>query len=275
MGKLVVFWSPWHGQAKVTANMSAVACLLNNDTKDRVIMSHSQFGMADLEGMFNYRMRTEKRKTIYENCGLSALVTRVKQSWVTEEIIESCLLPVTGTDNGLYLLPGTEEHFDALKASDTEELVFALLGRDIKENYEWLFVDASAGKNNLSMRLMDVADVVVVNLSQNIATWDKFGKEYSELAKKKNTLFVIGGYDDESRYNKRNLARMYPSFVTGKNLGVVPQNTGLMDAISDGSVAKFVYSNEGAKKGDENYDFITECRKVGNMIRDVAQKGGE
>lgn len=271
MGKLVVFWSPWHGQAKVTANMGAVACLLNNDTNERVIMTHSQFGMADLEGMFNFRMEREKRKTIYENTGLSALLLRVKQSWLTEDIIEQCLMAVASS-TGLYLLPGTEEHFDVLKESDTEELVFALLGGDIKKYYEWVFVDASAGNNPLSMRLIDAADVVVVNLSQNVATWDKFMREYSSLAKKPNVVFVVGGYDDNSKYNRRNLIRMYEN-LNPKNVGVVPNNTGYMDAISDGAVARFVFANEGVRKGEENYDIISECREIGKMIRSIAQKG--
>ena len=271
MGKLVVFWSLLHGQAKVTANMSAVACLLNNDTQERVIMTHSQFGMADLEGMFNFRMEKEKSKAIYNNAGLSALLLRIKQSWLTEDIVEQCLMPVS-TSSGLYLLPGTEEQFDILKASDTEELVYALLGGDIEKYYEWVMVDASAGNNPLSLRLLDAADVIVINLSQNIATWDKFLHEYPQLAKKKNVIFVIGGYDDDSRYNRRNIARMY-NLVNGKNLGVVPNNTAFLDAISDGAVAKYIFSNENAKKGEENYDLISECRAISSMIRDVAQKG--
>ena len=271
MGKLVVFWSPWHGQAKVTANMGAVACLLNSDTNDRVIMSHSQFSMADLEGMFNYRITSEKRKTIYGNSGLSALILRVKQSWLNEEVIEECLLPVAST-TGFYMLPGTEAHADVLKESDTEELVFALLGRDIKNYYEWVFVDASAGNSKLSMRLLDAADVVVVNLSQNAATWERFAVEYPKIAEKKNALFVLGGYDDASRYNKKNFTRIC-TFTTPNNIGAVPYNTGLMDAISDGAVAKFIFANEGAKKGDENYEFIAECRAIGTKIQEIARKG--
>ncbi len=271
MGKLVVFWSPWHGQAKVTANMSAVACLLNHDLDERVIMSHSQFNMADLEGMFNFRMEQERRKTIYENAGLSALILRVKQSWLTEEVVGECLMPVAST-TGLYLLPGTEEHVDVLKESDTEELVWALLGRDIKKYYEWIFVDAGAGNNPLSMRLLESADVAVINLSQNIATWDRFMKDYPELAMKKNAIFVVGGYDDDSKYNRRNLVRMYEN-LSANNVGVVPYNTGYMDAISEGAVAKYLFANEGVKKGEENYEFITECRAISNMIQGVARKG--
>ncbi len=271
MGKLVVFWSPWHGQAKVTANMSAIACLLNHDTNERVIMSHSQFNMADLEGMFNYRMEEERRKTIYDNSGLSALILRVKQSWLTEDIIEECLMPVAQT-TGLYLLPGTEEHVDVLKESDTEELVYALLGRDIKEHYEWVFVDASAGNNKLSKRLLAAADVAVINLSQNIATWDKFMEEYPDIAAMKNAVFVVGGYDDDSKYNKRNLVRMYQN-LSADNVGAVPYNTGYLDAITEGAVAKYVFANEGVKKGEENYEFITECRALGSKIQSIARKG--
>lgn len=268
MGKLVVFWSPWHGQAMVTASMGAVACLLNHDTNGRVIMSHSQFNMADLEGMFNFRM---KRKKIYENSGLSALILRVKQSWLTEEAVAECLLPVASA-TGLYMLPGTEQHFSVLKESDTEELVYALLGRDIKSYYDWVFVDASAGKNGLSQRLLDAADVAVICLSQNIATWDRFMAEYPEHAGKKNALYVLSGYDDASRYNRRNFIRMYQN-LSSDNVGVVPYNTGFMDAISEGAVARYIFANEGVKKGEENYDFITECRRIGTMIQDVARKG--
>ena len=273
MGKLIVFWSPWHGQAKVTASMGAIASTLHHQTKESVVMTHTQFGMADLEGMFNFRMEEEKRRTLYESFGLSSLVLRFKQSWLTDEIVEQALLPVTASTN-LYLLPGTTQSAEVVRETDAEAVLHTILARDLKKSNEWVFVDASSGDNSLTKKLVDSADAVVVTLSQNVATWDRYFDEEGWLFEKKNIFYILGGYDQESRFNKRNFIRMYSDYVSDENVGVIPYNVGFMDAISLGSVARFLYANESVHKKDSNYYFVQECKVTAEKLKEFVEKGG-
>ena len=269
MGKMIVFWSPWHGQAKVTASMGAVAIQLNRISKERVVMTHSQFEMADLEGMFN-RMDPEKRKLLYINSGLSAAILRFKQSKLTEDAIEQCLIPVTST--GLYLLPGTEQSAAVVQETDTSDIVRTLLARDIPNHYEWVCVDLLSGNNPLSMQLIEAADVVVVTLSQNAATWEGYFKNSPAPFKKDNVFYLLGGYDANSRNNEKRFMQLYSKYVTEDRVGVVPYCTGYMDAISSGTAMTFHYVNENVKKNEENFCFIKECAQTAEKLIAFAER---
>lgn len=269
MGKLVVFWSPWHGQAKVTASMCAIGLQCNRLRKERVVMTHSQFGMSDLEGMFG-RMDKYRRRLLYDNSGLSAAVLRFKQARLTEDSIEQCMIPVTST--GLYLLPGTQQDSGMARESDTTDIIYTLLARDIPKCYDWTLVDVLSGPNALSMKLIDVADAVVVTLSQNVATWEGFFESVTPLLSKRNVFFLLGGYDPNSNYSVKNFLHMNKEYVTEANIGVVPYNVGYMDAISAGTVVRFMYSNENATRKEENYYFMEETKRTAEKLMLFAER---
>lgn len=267
MGKLIVFWSPWHGQAKVTASMGAVGVQLNRISGQRVVLTHSQFDMADLEGMFN-RLDEEKRKLLYMNSGLSAAILRFKQSKMTKNAIEQCMVPLTST--GLYLLPGTEQ--SAMVAQETEimSIVQTLLVKNVPEHYDWTLVDALSGNNPLSLKLLEAADVIVVTLSQNTATWEGYFNGTTPFGGKDNVFYLLGGYDASSVNNLKKFSHLY--HIPEAQIGGIPYCSGYMDAISAGTAAQFIYMNENAKKRDENYIFVSESRRVAEKIKLFAER---
>lgn len=264
MGKLVVFWSPWHGQAKVTASMAAVAASMQKITKERVVVTHSQFNMADLEGMFN-RLDYSRRNVYYDTIGLSGLILRFMQRPVTRDDIDQCsvLLPFT---DGLYLLPGSSKNTDAIRGTDTEDIIEKLLTAKIPEGFGWTFVDTASGNNALSERLIDAADVVVIVLSQNAATWDGLFEKNKERMKKGNLFFLLGGYEPLSKYSVQAFIREHSPYANRKNTGVIPQSVGYMDAVSSGSVMRFFAANANAKKADENAEFMEACRSFAEKL---------
>ena len=272
MGKLIVFWSPWHGQSKVTASLAATAVHLNQINEESVVVTHSQFGMANLEDMFN-KMEQRKRRFLYSNSGLSAAILRFKQSRLTKESVDQCLVPITTT--GLFLLPGTEQSMDIVQETDTADIVFTLLAREVPKHYDWVMVDALSGNNSLSMKLIEAADVVVVNLSQNATVWETFFKDRKDIVEKKNVFYILSGYEPSSKCNVKNFIKENAEYVKDEQVGIIPYNVGYMDAISFGSVARYLYSNEDAEKDDENYYFIKECKKTAEKIKKLAEKEAE
>lgn len=262
MGNLIVFWSPWHGQAKVTASMGALGVQLNRVSGESVVMTHSQFDMADLEGMFN-RLDEDKRKLLYMNSGLSAAIMRFKQQKLTAEMIGQCMVPLTST--GLFLLPGTEQSAAVAQETEISAIVHTLLARDIPGYYDWTLVDVLSGNNPLSLQLIDAADVVVVTLSQNTATWEKHFENQSGISGRENIFYLLGGYDPFSKNSVKKYSRAYG--IPEERVGVVPYCVGYMDAISAGTAAQFHFFNESAKKKDENYLFVKECRKTAEKIK--------
>lgn len=270
MGKLVVFWSPWHGQAGTTANMCAVAVALHHLQGESVILAHSQFGMADLEGMYNMRMNLQSKKELYTGTGLSALMMYFKQAAITANIVSNCVIPSKFSD-GIYLLPGVEMSSMA-RSDETNKIIEAIFARDIPKYYDWTFVDAAAGGNALSQMLMQRADLIVVNLSQNAATWQQFFCEDGPnkwLFDSKKAFYVIGGYHKQSSFNIKKFASKYDDYVESKGCGTIPFCVKYMDAISRGQVDHFLHANihNGKDRDNDNAEFIAEIKKTAKLVQ--------
>ena len=271
MGKMVVFWSPLHGQARVTASMGAVAMALSELQGERVAMTHTQFGMADMEGMFDLRIKEEQKQVLYESAGLNALILNFKQAELNKESIKRCSMQVPNARN-LFMLPGLTKDVALLQGDELEDILEYILLERVTEAYDWLFIDLASGKNAFSKRLMEKADVIVITLSQNTATWDTLFKEYSELVERENVFFLFGAHKASSKFNVKNFKRMYRRYADGENAGVVPDCVGYMDAVSDGLVSTFYLMNENVKRKEENFLFITECKESAKKISALARK---
>ena len=150
-----------------------------------------------------------------------------------------------------------------------------ILTERVAEVYDYVFIDLASGKNAFSKRWMEKADVIVVTLSQNVATWDTLFQEYQDLVTKENVFFLFGGHKASSKFNVKNFKRMYRQYADGENAGVVPDCVGYMDAVSDGMVATFYLMNEHVKRKEENYLFITGCKESARKIRALANKETE
>lgn len=273
MGKLVVFWSPLHGQACVTASMSAVALALGEKhPEETILLTHTQRGMADLEGMLNMRMAKEYSQKVYNAAGLTALMLNAKQREVDESVVRSCAHAVRGAKN-VFLMPGMEQDASLLDERETEELIKVLVSDKLPMAYDWVFVDIASGGNALSSTLMERADIVVITLSQNIVVWEFAFTKMEELPADKKIFFLFGGYHSGSKYNTRNFCLSCRAANIKKNVGIVPHCTGYMDAVSEGSAAWYYYINREADKRDNTYEFMHELRETAEKLISFAQEG--
>ena len=275
MGKLIVHWSPLHGQGKTTASMGAIALAMSLMAfGERICVTHTQDDMSDLEGMFDNRPSQEQKKILYQVAGWNALIKNIKREKLTPTAIEDCTIETT--IKNLALLVGIEKEESSTNTDEIDDLVYKIMIEHIKTYYDWTFVDLAAGKNQLSKKFMEVADFIVVTLSQNCGIWDLFFEQYSDIAQKKNVFYLFGGYRQESIYHRKNFAMIYQKQGVKQNrIGVVPDNVGYMDAIANGTIGDFFVENMKAKKKEENVDFIQECQATARKIRKAVLREGE
>ena len=273
MGKLVVFWSPLHGQACVTASMSAVALALGEKyPEETILLTHTQRGMADLEGMLNMRMAKEYSQKVYNASGLTALILNAKQREVDASVVHGCAHAVRGVKN-VFLMPGMEQDASLFDERETEELIKVLVSEKLPMAYDWVFVDIASGGNALSGALMERADIVVITLSQNTAVWELAFTKMVEFPEDKKVFFLFGGYHSGSKYSVRNFCLSYRGASVKRNVGIVPRCTGYMDAVSGGSVAWYYHINKEADKRDSSYEFMSELRETAEKLSRFAREG--
>lgn len=270
MGRLIVHWSPLHGQCKTTASMSALAYSLCKQTGERVCVTHTQHGFSDLEGMLDGRRDVKQRDVIYSASGLNALITNMKRGPLNKKIVENCAIATR--DSNFFFLPGLEvKEYDSV--ADVTELVKRFIPETVKDTFDWTFVDLASGRNPISTYFISVADVVVVTLSQNVAVWERFFEEYPEIAQKNNVFYLIGGHCKDSAYNVKNFVRNYKAKgLSNSRAGVVPFSESYMDAISDGLVQAYFELNAEATKGDEDGTFILSCIESAEKFKAFADK---
>lgn len=134
--------------------------------------------------------------------------------------------------------------------------------------YDMVLVDLDNEiPKEIRKQILDLSNVNVLVLSQRLETLNK----YKELKNSNKDIMgpkcipVIGKYDMNSKYNKKNIIRYLEE---KKDLNIIPYNTLFFEAAQDASVTDFFLKLRNMKDtNDKNYIFISEVSKlVDNII---------
>ena len=260
MGKLVAFWSPYTGKAKVTSALCAMAGAMGMQYPELdIAISHTQAESIELEERLDYRFGQEEKRELYDKTGISALALNYMQAVLTSEKVKRCAIPLFM--KSLYLFPG------AGKKGMQEEVVFQILAKHLVKEFSAVFLDLETGRNETSYRFIDAADATIVILPQHPAYWERFYQEEAECLPEKKLYFIIGDYLESSRYGIPYFVRQRKYGVKDKMLGIIPINTGYRDAMIEGRTLDFFLKNQLSEKKEENYEFIVQTKKAANNIR--------
>lgn len=259
MGKLVTFWSPYIGQAKVTSALCAVAGAMGMQYPElEVAISHTKTESMELEERLDYRFGMEGKKELYEKSGVSALALNYMQAVLTSEKIRRCAIPLFM--KSLYLFPGG-------KRGMQEELVFRIMTENLVREFAVVLLDLENGKNEKSLRFMNAADAVVVVLPQHPDYWEVFFREEAELLAGKKFYIMIGDYLGNSRYSMNYFGKRKEYRGKERLIGGIPVNYGYRDAMIEGRTLEFFLRNQKVESKEENYEFIVQTKKAAEYIK--------
>lgn len=262
MGKLVTFWSPYIGQAKVTATLCAVAGSFGMLYPEMdVALCQAVPGKLELESKLDSRDSIEERSNLYAKLGISALSLNYMQEMLTSEKIRRCALPLLM--RSLYLYPHLE------KENADKELTFHLLSNCLVKEFDLLFLDLKSGYDKTSLRYMEAADLVVVVLPQAPIYWSDFFNDLEEHFTGKNLVVILGASLGKSRYSIQYYERKKLYMEKIVLAGAVPLNVGYMDALAEGNTLHFLLRNQFVRKKEENYEFIFQAKKTAETIRKI------
>ncbi len=265
---IVAFWSNVHGQPRTTSNMVAMAVAIAMNYNRKCLVTQTHFNLNNLE---SYLIGSrENSRDVFMDIGLDGLASVVKLRAIDKDTIENYSIPLL--NKRLTLLPGTAGGNRKAFINDMGKTV-AMLLNEMNKHYEMVFVDVNSGTDEVSRLILEKADIVVVNLCQNKSVIDNYVASWRPMNKK--IMYLFGSYDKDSSYNLHNLKLMYKPF-SKEYTGVIPNNTGFMDAQSDGSVIKFMKRNSEAKK-DGIDGYFMECVKeaASKIMKLAGEKRGE
>lgn len=236
----IVFWSPLHGQGQ-TSNLHIISLIMSLLHKKNVLMMQTQMSMNNLEGPLlgkNIGAQDTEDSYIFQDIGLDAAVMYSQMNMLVGDILESCCITFPSTS--LLLLPGTETKNRETFERDISSSICRMISH-AENNVDIVMIDTNSGKDELSIKLMSSADVIVINLTQRKYILSKFFLEYGEtLNKYKNVFFIFGNYDRYSGYNIINCLRKLGKYINRDNSGVIPYCTKYMDAQNDCNILRMV-----------------------------------
>jgi len=237
--------------------VSLMSSILNKE-KNAVIQSH--FSMNNLTKAL---LGTNMEDTFLET-GIDALMRDVKTAPITKEVAASDSIAVL---NGLYNIFG--ETAKKNKSPYEQEVMsyFNKIINALNKHYEHIYIDVASGYGEESKNILNNADIVVVNLCQNKSVIEEYLRHPLEH---ENVIYLFGNYNYHSKYNVKNLRRMYP-LLKKSICANIRYSYGFLDALNDGRVIEFMFKNQDIDRVSENYNFMQSVKEVVAII----EKKGE
>lgn len=263
----VAFWSNLHGQNGTTSNMlatSIMSVLLHNS---KVFLGQTHYNLNNLEAPL-LTVSNNDKKTYFMNIGIDAVVRAIKSTYLDEEIIENSTLSYM--NRKLVLLPSTVKSNGKIYEEDLDVTIISIL-QAVKKCHDIVFLDVNTRDNEITNKILEDVDCVVVNLSQNLSVLNDYEENFLEEFKRKNLIYIFGNYNPDSRYSLGNLRKSY-TWLKSKSIGLIPYNFEFMDSMSDGKIIPFFYKNFNNEINDPNYYFIQEVKKTTNLIHGLRMK---
>lgn len=262
----IVFWSNYP-KSDVTSNMTAVAILFSILFPSRVMMmtnhcNYGNLGRALLGNCYDDILREES--------GYGS-ATRVQPAIKRIDNIPTRYeLPKDAenlTEDGLYYFTQgklfSNEVYE-LRILDEISRFFEYL--DVLEDY--VFIDAKSQDSISTLRLLDEADIVVVNLRQDEKLMRSFFKHYSSIVGK--SFFFISEYKKKNKYR---LSCFLKDFSIHPNrVAVIPFNPEFSPVVDDGRITEYVMKNHNCEKDSKEYYYIWHLKKAAELLKDVLDR---
>lgn len=257
----LLFCSPYSGQVGTTANLSAIATSLALNYRFKLFLMQAQYEKNYLDHGF---LGERKKELEVQENGIDSLVRMIKSEPITKEMIDSC--SVNLYQNRLHLLPGTAQNNLAMYETVIQPMLIYCMNA-IQTHYDVICVDLGRVTDWKRNRMLDQADVVVLNLSQNHCVLeDSF---WMNLGYQHKIFYVIGNYDPVSKYNLNYIHKKYK--VPLRRIGVLPYNSMFRDACSDGNIVKLMTQINDSTKDEMNYYFVRELKVTVEKLLQFSQ----
>lgn len=258
----ITFWGNHYHQVGVTYNLVAVSAMLALNYRMKSLVTHNHFDRSALEYCFLSRDYVQNGLNQHSDVGIDGLSKFIKFNKADKDDIAN--YTTTLIRNKLEILTGTTITNKEVYYNDYNEVINIIL-TTAKLYYDIVFVDLASGMNDLSDKIFELSDIIIVNLNQNPNLLEDFFQSYSSFnpAMREKCTFIIGRYDKFSKYNLKAVQRKYG---LKDNIAVIPYNIEFADACGEGKVLDFMKRNLKLDKEDLNYNFMNETRQAVELI---------
>lgn len=263
----VVFWSPLSGHGATTSNMACIAMMSSLMYCYKTISFQSGYSYNNLDQSFIGNAAVTQINTVneefayYMGKGIDGVLSSIyMDSFLNEKIADYSVEIMKGLS---YYLPSTTKSNEELFNERMSSNIFGLL-TECSKCFDLTFVDHQSKVSKVSKNIFLNADVCVININQNPDMIIQAKKEFESLNCTCKVLYVIGRYDECSKFTVRNIAKKFK--INKEDIGVIPYCSDFLEATMLGKTKEFLKSNFSCGKRDHNYNFISEVKKSTDKI---------
>lgn len=273
---IVAFWSDEKRETGQTLSMVALSTYMAIEHNYKILNVSTNFKDNTLEKCYwNLQKESTFIKKITENetivgleSGIEGLVKIIKSNKTTPNIVSNYSKVIFNDRLDVLCSPKTQNYSEYLEIAKMYPDILHIANR----SYDLVFVDISKRMDEQEVNhILEIADVIIVNITQKLQIIDKFFtlKEENGFFKNNNVLLNIGRYDRFSKYNIKNISR----YLRMKNdVLAIPYNTLFFESCSEGKVAEFFLRLRNAEAEDRNGVLIQEIDRMSKVLLSKIQE---
>ncbi|MDF2610546.1 MAG: putative rane protein [Lachnospiraceae bacterium] len=275
----IAFWGNAKGSCGVTSNLAciSVASVMRYSFKAVLWENHTQQNNLEqallcrqtnhyLSEMNHYQIHPVGMTHImnqfaYSNHGFSASAQNItsEADYNENRIIKEASYEIL--NESLYYIPSSFKVNREIYDYDIYSNVNKIL-QSLDTFADIIYIDTS-NRNSLSSKvILEEADLVVVNLTQNSSVIQHFFDNYSSIQSK--CVFLISGYHKQSCLNINAISKLHS--IKKTQITVIPYNLEYQEAVSQGTIVEFLSRNYTCKRRSPNYEFVNQVKKAVEMI---------
>lgn len=264
----IAFWSNSPGKTGVTGNLACISIVSALYQPSQMVLFENHVNINNLGSTFlnpnSYDILQEKSSYFVEN-GMGRILSYcdMRDQISSEMIYRTCF---SVFDQRVFYLPTGGMNQDLMEYRLKKHAGDVM---DLLENfYSTVCIDLSSSTLESSRKILQEADLVVVNLSQNNQQLSHFFRNYSNIQKK--AFYVIGNYDSRSVITKKDIVKRFN--LPGYMVGTIPYNRRFADALTKGRVIPYLLQNYECSRENINAEFIAAVRETVCLLEQVKDK---
>ena len=269
---IIAFWSDEEKETGQTMSMVALSTYMSIEHNYRILNVSTNFkdttledSYLDLTKMENLVKNLSDTNQVGLESGVEGLIKIINSNKTSTNIVSNYTRIVFKDRLDVLCSCKTREYEEYRQIASLYPNIIQVSDR----NYDLVFVDVSKRMPEEQMKqILELADVIIVNMTQRLKTIDDFNKlrEENTFFKKNNIILNIGRYDKFSKYNIKNVTRYLKE---KKDVHAVPYNTLFFEACSEAKVAEFFLRLRRLEPDDRNAVFIEE---ISRLTKDLIYK---
>ena len=258
----IAFWSHTREGACVTTNLACMAAMTAVHSEKKCMLLENHYSLRNIGDLMLPSERIEclrEQGQYYNKYGLEHLLKELYSGKNDANMIQHTAIPLL-FQNLFYLPQSFIVNRDVFNYEF--ELVRETLFQCLEEAADLLIVDTESNRNLSTTSILSDADLIVVNLRQDTKMLTEFFENHPIIRNK--AFFLIGKYQPNHTWNLRRIC--YRFHIPRQNIGVIPYNLELEEAVTYGRVLQFLNRNIDEKQNKENAFFMRQVDRAVELL---------